>query len=94
MANKTKNELLKDIEELHKVICEKEQDLIKYEQIAACANMGEEYKLIYDNYINAGFTEEQAFSLLKTTVEFTIRDFMTDIRRSRSSNYSYRYNRY
>ncbi len=92
MANKTKNDLFMEIEELKKELLSKEQDLIKYEQIAVCANMGEEYKLIYDNYIKAGFSEEQAFDLLRVTVERTVHDFMGDIRR-RGTSY-YRYGRY
>lgn len=93
MANKTKNDLLKDIDELNKKLAETEQDLVKYEQIAACANMAEEYKLIYDNYIKAGFTKDEAFILLKTTMECTVNSFMRDIRNSRSYS-SYRYGRY
>lgn len=76
MANKTKNELLMEIEELRKTLDDKENELIKYEEIAMCTNMGEEYKLIYDNYVKAGFTEGQAFKLLQITVERTINDFI------------------
>lgn len=91
MANKTKNELIAEIEELNKKLYENEQDLIKYEQISACANMGEEYKLIYDNYLKAGFTKAEAFELLKITVDRTVTEFTRDIR---SSYRGVRYRRY
>lgn len=94
MANKTKNELLQEIQDLQKELMNKEQELIKYEQISACLNMGEEYKLIYDNFINAGFTEEQAYGLLQITMDRTVNEFMRDIRNSHRYNPSYRNYRY
>ena len=90
MANKTKNELLAEIEEINKKLYETEQDLIKYEQISACANMGEEYKLIYDNYLKAGFTKAEAFELLKITVDRTVTEFTRDIRSNYYRRGSYR----
>lgn len=94
MANKTKAELIVEIEELNKKLFSLEQEVIKYEQVAACANVGEEYKLIYDNYISAGFTEDQAFRLIEITVERTIDQFTRDIRYSRESRYRRGYVRY
>ncbi len=94
MANKTKNDLLQEIEELNKQLREAEQDLIKYEQIAECLNMAEEYKLIYDNYIKAGFTEEQAFDLLRITMDKSIPEFMRDIRYNRNHRNHVSYIRY
>lgn len=90
MAGKTKNDLIEEIKVLEEKLYECSQDLIKYEQIATCANMGEEYKLIYDNYLAAGFTKDQAFKLLEVTVERTVSDFMRDIRGNSRNRISYR----
>lgn len=76
MSNKTKNDLLIDIENLKNELREREDKLAKYDTIAMCADMGEEYKLIYDSYVKAGFPEEQAFELLRVTVERTINTIM------------------
>ena len=80
MANKTKNDLLMEVEELKKKLYETEDKLIKYEQISACVDMGAEYKLIYDKYIESGFTEEQAFELLKIVTDRTVTQFLNDIK--------------
>ena len=76
MAGKTKAELIAEIEAMRNELQEKEIELEKYEQIATCANMGEELKLMYDNYVNAGFTEEQAFEMIKITMDRTIHNFL------------------
>lgn len=94
MANKTKNELLVEIEELNKKLFEVEQDLVKYEQISACATMGDEYKLIYDNYVKAGFSKADAFELLKITVDRTVTEFIRDIRYNYNNRRSYSGRRY
>ena len=86
MANKTKKELLEEIEKLNEVIGEKEQDLVKYEHISTCMDMAEEYKLIYDKYEAAGFTKKEAFELLKIAVERTINDFMRETTNGRRRN--------
>ena len=93
MPNKTKNDLLKEIEELNSQLYSTEQDLIKFEQIAKCASVGEEYKIIYDSYMNAGFNKEEAFELLKVIVDKTANSFLHDIAFNRRSQYQ-RYRRY
>lgn len=92
MANKTKNDLLMEIEELTKLIGEKEDELQKYREIEACDSMGEAYKTIYDNFIKAGFDKNEAFVLLQETVRSTIHDFM---RPAKGNRITYtRYGRY
>lgn len=54
---KTKNELMVEIDELKKELAR----LKKYEQYAESA---EDTKAIYDSFVDAGFTEDQAFTLL------------------------------
>ena len=78
MNKKTKKELIEEIDELNKTIDKKECELVKYEHISTCVDMAEEYKLIYDKYVAAGFKKEEAFESLKITVERTINDFMRD----------------
>lgn len=91
MANKTKNELLVDIDNLNKALNDKEAELMKYEQVAACKNNAEYYKSIYDSYVEAGFTEEQSLEILKIIVERTINNFMSEATRTRRvSYYNYR----
>lgn len=89
MANKTKNDLLQEIEGLKKLLQEKEAKLTEYEIINACANAAEEYKLVYDNYIKAGFTPDQAFELLHITVDRTISDVVLEVRRNIRTGYRY-----
>lgn len=92
MANKTKNDLLQEIEELKKLLCEKEAKLAEFEIINTCVDASEEYKLVYDNYIKAGFTQEQAFDLLRITVDRTITDVVFEAKRNMRLN-SHRYYR-
>lgn len=54
---KTKNELMAEIEDLKKNLAK----LKKYEQYAESA---EDAKAIYNSFVDAGFTEDQAFALL------------------------------
>lgn len=54
---KTKNELMAEIEELKKGLAK----LKKYEQYAESA---EDIKAIYNSFVDAGFTEDQAFTLV------------------------------
>lgn len=80
MANKTKNDLLLEIEELKETLANKEDELVRYREVQAFENMGQEYKIIYDNFVKAGFTEEQAFRLMEISVERTIHDFLRPAR--------------
>lgn len=89
MANKTKKELLEDVERLEQQLRDTREDLRKYEYISSCANMAEEYKLIYDNYVKAGFTEGMAETMLLKTMDHTLPYLMTNVRGSRVSYRSY-----
>lgn len=87
MAGKTKNDLLNDIEALNKELDKKECEIRKYESLSACKNHAEEYKDIYDNYVDAGFTKDQALEILKIIIDRTINIVMYE-----NTNYR-RYNR-
>lgn len=87
MANKTKNELMQEIEDLKKELVEKEDELIKYEELSTCSTLAEKYKTVYDSYISAGFTAEQAMSILKTIIERTVGGYMSETTNRRYSRY-------
>lgn len=93
MANKTKEQLLKEIEELTNKLGEVEDELQMCKEIEACDNMGTAYKAIYDNFVKAGFTKEESFALLMETMRNTVRDFMREARDNRNT-YKYGYRRY
>ena len=57
--NKNKNELLEEIAELQKQVA----NLERYKQYAECAD---EMKAMHTAFMNSGFTNEQAFEMLKT----------------------------
>lgn len=61
MTNKTKQELMDEIKELNKQI----ENLKKYEEYKKAAD---EAKAIHIAFMDAGFTEEQAFDLIKTAM--------------------------
>ena len=90
MANKTKEQLLKEIEELTTKLGEVEDELQMCKEIEACDNMGTAYKAIYDNFIKAGFAKEEAFILLQETMRSTVHDFMREAKGNRSTYRSYR----
>jgi hypothetical protein len=90
MANKTKNELIQEIEDLKKELNDKEADLIQYEELSACSTLAEKYKTVYDSYISAGFTADQAMTILNTIIQSTIRGYMSDV----TNNRRYQYGRY
>lgn len=78
MANKTKNELIQEIEDLKKELNEKEADLVEYEELSACSTLAEKYKKVYDSYVAAGFTVDQAMSILNIIIDRTVCGYMTE----------------
>lgn len=58
-TKKTKAELLNEIAELQKQV----EGLEKYKQYQDCAD---ELKALHTSFMNAGFSDEQAFSMMKT----------------------------
>lgn len=78
MANKTKNELIQEIEDLKKELNEKEEALVQYEELRTCSTLAEKYKTVYDSYIEAGFTADQAMSILNTIIDRTVSGYMAD----------------
>lgn len=72
MEKKTKKELLELIEEKEKEISEMRVLVKKAEQYEALDESTQQIKAMYDSFVNAGFTEEQAFTLLNTSIGATL----------------------
>lgn len=62
--NKTKEELLKEIDEKEKNISDLLDQIDRLEKYKKYEETAEEMKTIYDSYILAGFSADQAFRLL------------------------------
>lgn len=90
MANKTKNELIQEIENLKNELNEKEVDLLQYEELSSCSSLAEKYKKVYDSYVAAGFTKDQAMSILNTIIDRTVCNYMRDVTTSRYNRRYYR----
>lgn len=69
MATKTKAELLEEIEKKNeelKNLKEEVENLERYKQYDDCAN---ETRAAYQSFVNAGFSDEQAFKILTITLD-------------------------
>lgn len=66
MATKTKNELMEEIEQKNEEIKTLLEKYKAYDQSA------EEIKGVMDSYIRAGFSEEQAFTLIQILLTFNL----------------------
>lgn len=60
---RTKEELLDEIKKL-------KGEVERLEKFKAYDNMAGEFKGMYDSYVNAGFTEDQAFQLIIKLIEY------------------------
>ena len=61
-TNKTKQDLLDEIADL-------KQQIANMEKYKAYKDMSDEFKLIYDAFKDSGFSDDQAFDLLKASIE-------------------------
>lgn len=73
MTTKTKQELLNEIEDL-----KKEVELV--ERYKSYAEVAREIKIMQDAFVEAGFTEEQAFDLIKTSIAANVGDAVRKMR--------------
>lgn len=64
----TKAELLEEIDKKNKEIKELNQEVEKLERYKIYDNTSNEIKAVHDSFVNSGFTDKQAFELLKITV--------------------------
>ena len=65
----TKEELLKEIEFAHNHISEMEIELKKLEQYKKNVALATELKAIHNSLVEGGFSEEQAFELMKCALQ-------------------------
>lgn len=72
MSEKTKNELLEEIEQKNEEIEVLKVDIEKLEKYRKYDEIAEEVKTINDSFIRSGFTEQQAFELAKGAVTVVV----------------------
>lgn len=63
---KTKAELEAEIEELREQIAEKEAEAVDAGKTDDCDKAAEDIRRMYESYVKAGFSEEQAWELTIT----------------------------
>lgn len=73
MSTKTKNELMEKIEQTKEEIRALKEEAERLEKYKAYDQSAEEIKGIMDSYIRAGFSEEQAFTLVQLTMTVNLR---------------------
>lgn len=66
MTTKTKNELMEEIEQ-------KNEEVKRLEKYKTYDQSAEEIKGVMDSYIRAGFSEEQAFTLIQLLLTANLR---------------------
>lgn len=68
----TKADMIKEIEYAHNHIREMESQLKNLERYKQYENAADELKALHTAFMNSGFTNEQAFDLLKTITQATV----------------------
>lgn len=68
MTSKTKNELIKDLTETKETVEKLTEALVNIEKRKKYEEAALETKAMYDSFINAGFTEAQAFSIIMNMI--------------------------
>lgn len=68
-TNKTKADLMKEIKQKNSEIQELKEEIENLERYKQYADMANEMKAMQDNYVNAGFSEDQAFTLTLKALE-------------------------
>lgn len=67
-TRKTKTELLEELEQKKEEIAELRKQVEKAERYKAYDDMAAEMKAMQDSFINAGFSEKQAYTMLMTLI--------------------------
>lgn len=68
MAYKTREELLKEIEEKNKEIKALKKDVEKLDRYKIYEDTATEFAAVRESFINAGFTKAEAFELMKMAI--------------------------
>ena len=79
MSAKTKNELMEEIEKKNEEIRSLEEEAKRLEKYKTYDNSAEELKGLIDSYIRAGFSEEQAFTLVQLVMSVNLRSPNTNL---------------
>jgi uncharacterized membrane-anchored protein YhcB (DUF1043 family) len=69
MERKTKQELMDEMKHKEEELEAARKKLARYETYKQFDEGAEMVKALYDSYISAGFTAEQAFSLVETSIK-------------------------
>lgn len=69
MATKTRAELMTEIDQKNEEIKKLEEEIKMLEKYKQCKDMGDEFKAMYTAFEVAGFTSDQAFTLLIETLK-------------------------
>ena len=72
MEKKTKKELLELIKEKEKEVSELKEQAKKAEKYEQFDEAARDVKAMYDSIVNAGFSEDQAFTLINTSLGATL----------------------
>jgi len=73
MSAKTKNELMEEIEKKNEEIRSLKEEAKRLEKYKTYDDSAEELKVVMDSYIRAGFSEEQAFTLVQLLMSVSLR---------------------
>ena len=65
---KTKAELMQELDEIKAELAAKTKEIENLEKYKKYKEMGDEMKAIHNGLMDAGFTNEQAFEMLKTMI--------------------------
>lgn len=68
----TKAELIEEIKMAHEHICEMEDQIKNLERYKQYEDMANELKAMHTAFMNSGFSDEQAYDLLKTMTQATV----------------------
>lgn len=71
-TKKTKAELLEELEQANQNVRDLKNEIKNLERYKQYENMADEIKALHTAFMNSGFTNEQAFDLLKTMTQAVI----------------------
>ena len=72
MANKTKNELLEEIEAKNKEIKDLKDEVQKLDRYKEYEKCADEFAAVRDSFVRAGFTKTEAFEMTKFTIQMAV----------------------
>lgn len=72
MANKTKAELLEEIEAKNSEIKDLKNEIQKLDRYKQYEDMANEVFALRESFVNAGFSKAESFNMLKTILEASI----------------------